>query len=349
MGGATGTDPRTTVLIIDGVKAVEACDHIPRASMLAALRAHAPLSGLLRFAPMFCGHANLYINEDHAAKGGLRTRKPLHAAFKFASTRTACRSSTSMPTSVPENLFLCLFTFFSQRAGLYYPRHKKKPQLVCASKRCLHQGPAAPRGLERCHRLKSKTSSSKLVRPPYLSEARTPRSQCPMLGNVLRNTRQQQRSVKLPPWARSGKTSVPTSRRNSSFADVDMPVLSKRSTPDGTPDKEAKAIHLHRYMKEHSAHPALRRLPPARNRRLEMSAATISILRTMMREELSEDKHLITVYHPSSMHPLRIRMRSWLPRSKRERNLKNASPAWKATTTFTTKMPEKMSTNPSWS
>ena len=64
--GATEADPRTAVLSIDGVGAY---DHISRASMLGALRAHAPLTGLLPFASLFYGQASRYIYYDEEGVG----------------------------------------------------------------------------------------------------------------------------------------------------------------------------------------------------------------------------------------------------------------------------------------
>ena len=87
------------------------------------------------------------------------------------------------------------------------------------------------------------------------------------------------------------------------FADVDMPVLSKRSAPDGTPDKEAKARSRPRPAQVHEGAVSAPSNQEVANTQLEMSAATISILRTMMRESYPK---LSIVYHPSSMHPLRI-------------------------------------------
>ena len=63
---AIEADPRMTVLSIDGVGAY---DHISRASMLEALRAHAPLTGLLPFASLFYGQASRYTYYDEAGVG----------------------------------------------------------------------------------------------------------------------------------------------------------------------------------------------------------------------------------------------------------------------------------------
>ena len=63
---ATETDPRTTVLSIDGVGAY---DHISRASMLEALRTHEPLTGLLPFAAKFYGQASRYVYYDEESVG----------------------------------------------------------------------------------------------------------------------------------------------------------------------------------------------------------------------------------------------------------------------------------------
>ena len=63
---AIEADRRTTVLSIDGMGAY---DHISRASMLEALRAHAPLTGLLPFASLFYGQASRYTYYDEAGVG----------------------------------------------------------------------------------------------------------------------------------------------------------------------------------------------------------------------------------------------------------------------------------------
>ena len=63
---AIEADRRTTVLSIDGMGAY---DHISRASMLEALRTHAPLTGLLPFASLFYGQASRYTYYDEAGVG----------------------------------------------------------------------------------------------------------------------------------------------------------------------------------------------------------------------------------------------------------------------------------------
>ena len=78
------------------------------------------------------------------------------------------------------------------------------------------------------------------------------------------------------------------------FADVDMPVISKRSAPEGSPDKEAKARSRHKPAQVHEGALSAPSNQDLANTQLEMSAATISILRTMMREELSEVEHRIS-------------------------------------------------------
>ncbi|CAE7545737.1 unnamed protein product [Symbiodinium necroappetens] len=78
------------------------------------------------------------------------------------------------------------------------------------------------------------------------------------------------------------------------FADVDMPVISKRSAPEGSPDKEAKARSRHKPAQAHEGALSAPSNQDIANTQLEMSAATISILRTMMREELSEVEHRIS-------------------------------------------------------
>ena len=100
---ATETDPRTTVLSIDGV---EAYDHISRASMLEALRTHEPLTGLLPFAAMFYGQASRYVYYDEAGvrhevlqgEGG-EQGDPLMPGRRFGPatpvTAPSCRSESS--------------------------------------------------------------------------------------------------------------------------------------------------------------------------------------------------------------------------------------------------------------
>ena len=55
---ATESDPRTTVLSVDGVGAY---DHISRQSMLSALADRPELAGLIPFAALFYGTPSTYV------------------------------------------------------------------------------------------------------------------------------------------------------------------------------------------------------------------------------------------------------------------------------------------------
>ena len=94
-------------------------------------------------------------------------------------------------------------------------------------------------------------------------------------------------------WGRKGKTLVPISKEKKylHFKDVDMNLLAKWTAPEGTVDREGNA----RAKKpEPSATPFALAMPhhghsssgPNINQ-VEMSAAAMSTLRTMMREELA--------------------------------------------------------------
>ena len=84
---AIQADPRMTVLSIDGVGAY---DHMSRASMLEALRAPAPLTGLLPFASLFYGQASRYTYYARPTRRPPRPALPASPAGRIVCVSGRC-------------------------------------------------------------------------------------------------------------------------------------------------------------------------------------------------------------------------------------------------------------------
>ena len=179
---ATESDPRTTVLSIDGVGAY---DHISRSSMLDALRTHEPLTGLLPFAAMFYGRASCYVYYDEEGVGHEVLQGGV--ANKETPSCPVCTHSanlSSMPTSTRGKACSRLSTTYTKRphpsahsfagrAGFLVPpgqrpgapredsslergwRGTSRPWRPCPSKRAT---PRAGQGTGHCRRSSSPTS-----------------------------------------------------------------------------------------------------------------------------------------------------------------------------------------------
>ena len=93
------------------------------------------------------------------------------------------------------------------------------------------------------------------------------------------------------------------------FKDEDMPGVSKRGAPNGTPDREAQNRAKHK-PRDASSNPLMLALPSETSSntgsaQLEMSAATIATFRAIMREELCDFEQSISSRFETSVRQLR--------------------------------------------